>query len=114
MSDGSPAVVQLPAYALRRSTVTAVGAAAPGGCVNCGQASTSLTADAAAPVPVTMGAGFAYGVGRLSSRFPSLGAEREYAQLAGGDPDAIVRTADLKETLSKEQNRYLARQMCWV
>jgi hypothetical protein len=58
--------------------------------------------------------GFAYGLGRLSVRFPSLGAQQHYAQLVGGDPDAIIRTADLKETLSKEQNRYLARQMCWV
>jgi hypothetical protein len=82
--------------------------------VNCGQASTSFAADAPAPVPVTTSVGFAYGVGRINARFPSLGAEREYAQLGGGDPDAIVRTADLRETLSKDENRYLARQMCWV
>jgi hypothetical protein len=58
--------------------------------------------------------GFVYVVGRLYARFPSLGAEKEYAQLTGGDPDALVRTAALKDALSRGENRYLARQMCWV
>jgi hypothetical protein len=115
VNDSSSRVVQLPSYALRPSTVSAAGAA-PGGCVNCGQPLTPLTSagDAPAAVQMARAGGFVYGVGRLNARFPSLGAEKEYAQLADGDPDAIVRTTDLKETLSKEQNRYLARQICWV
>src|SRR5258705_2113269 len=44
VTERSHAVVQLPAYALQPSTVTAVGAAAPGDCVNCGQASASFSA----------------------------------------------------------------------
>jgi hypothetical protein len=112
VSDQAPLVAQLPDHALRTSTVVPPGAAsAPAPCANCGQA----PAPYAAPVADTPRAtGFVYAVGRIRARFPSLGAEKEYAQLVGGDPDAIVRTADLKDTLSEEENRYLARQLCWV
>lgn len=112
MSDQAPVVGQLPDYALSASQgVPPSAASAPAPCVNCGQAPAPYTA-AVAHAP--RDAGFVYGVGRISARFPSQGAEKEYAQLVGAEPDAIVRTADLKATLSKPENRYLARQICWV
>jgi hypothetical protein len=58
--------------------------------------------------------GYVYAVGRLQARFPSLGVEKEYAQLTGADPDAVVRVGHLKDSLAGAENRYLARHMCWV
>jgi hypothetical protein len=65
-------------------------------------------------LPGRSDAGFVYVVGRLHARFPSLGAQREYAQITRSDPDALVRTAPLRAVLSASENRYLARQICWV
>ncbi len=59
--------------------------------------------------------GFVYAFGRIEARFPRLGVEKEFAQVAGrsettGKTDSQV----FFEVLSKPENRYLARQLCWV
>jgi hypothetical protein len=63
---------------------------------------------------MTTRTGAVYAVGRLQVRFPSLGAEKEYVQLTGGDPHTLVQVADLKTVLAQSENRYLARKMCWI
>ena len=57
--------------------------------------------------------GFVYAVGRLSPHFPSIAAEKEYLLLAGTN-DGAVRTDQLGSVLTKPENRYLARHICWV
>jgi hypothetical protein len=63
---------------------------------------------------VTRVVGPALAVGRLRASFPSLGLQREYAEAAEADPDAPVASSDLKDLISQDEYRYLARQMCWV
>jgi hypothetical protein len=56
-----------------------------------------------------------YALGRIEARFPRLAVEKEFAQIAGrsetaGSTDQQV----LNKILARTENRYLARQMCWV
>lgn len=58
---------------------------------------------------------YVYALGRIEARFPKLSVEKEFAQAAGraetaGKTDQQV----FYEVLSKPENRYLVRQMCWV
>jgi len=115
VTDQAPIVRPLPDYAISPppavpSPAAMTTGAVPGGCVDCGQ---SAANPAAVASPAVAG-GYVYAVGRLHARFPSLGAEREYAQLTGADPDAVVHTGQLKDALAVAEHRYLARQMCWV
>jgi len=56
-----------------------------------------------------------YAIGRLVPRFPDLGAEKEFAQAAGGvAANELVGTDQLRAVLSRPENAYLARLMCWV
>ena len=81
--------------------------AAPQPCPSCG-ADNGGIATAALPT-------YVYSVGRIEPRFPRVSVEKELAQIiarddATGLPDRRV----LKSVLSKPENRYLARQMCWI
>jgi hypothetical protein len=63
----------------------------------------------------SMPASYVYALGRIEARFPRLSVEKEFAQVTGraetaGKTDQQVFHA----VLSKPENRYLARQMCWV
>jgi hypothetical protein len=58
---------------------------------------------------------YVYAIGRVEARFPNLAAEKEFAQAIGRtetagktDPQAF------HAVLSKRENRYLVRQLCWV
>jgi hypothetical protein len=58
---------------------------------------------------------FVYALGRVEARFPSLGLEKEFAQVSGrGDTQGLTDREVLQAVLSDRQNRYLARQLCWV
>ena len=62
-----------------------------------------------------MSMSYVYALGRIEARFPRLSVEKEFAQVAGraetaGKTDQQVFYA----VLSKFENRYLVRQMCWV
>ncbi|UVO51300.1 hypothetical protein M0208_12560 [Sphingomonas sp. SUN019] len=80
------------------------------GCAACGDP------DAAAEQSATRSsAPHVYAIGRIEARFPNLAVEKEFAQAAGraetaGRSDHQV----LHETLSRRENRYLLRQLCWV
>jgi PatG C-terminal len=61
---------------------------------------------------------FVYALGRIAPRFPNLSAEKEFVQVAGREgADKTAKLTDqgvFHAILSKQENRYLARQMCWV
>jgi len=58
---------------------------------------------------------FVYAIGRVEARFPSLAAEKEFAQ-ATGRAETAGKTDQqaFHAVLSERQNRYLVRQLCWV
>jgi hypothetical protein len=58
---------------------------------------------------------YIYAMGRVEARFPRVSLEKEFAQVAGraatnGQTDREMFQA----VLSQRENRYLARQLCWV
>ena len=56
-----------------------------------------------------------YALGKIELRLPSLGVEKELAQVMGqGETTGLTDGQALQSALSQRQNRYLARQMCWV
>jgi hypothetical protein len=68
----------------------------------------SLSISAASP-------SFVYALGRIEPRFPRLGVEKEFAQATGRAGTAGLSDREaLYAVLSKPENRYLARQLCWV
>jgi hypothetical protein len=58
---------------------------------------------------------YVYAIGRVEARFPNLAAEKEFAQ-AGGRADTAGKTDQqtFHAVLSRRENRYLTRQLCWV
>ena len=58
---------------------------------------------------------YVYAIGRVEARFPSLAAEKEFAQ-ATGRTETTGKTdqQSFHTVLSKRENRYLVRQLCWV
>jgi len=58
---------------------------------------------------------YIYAIGRVDARFPTLAVEKEFMQ-AAKQTDNAGRTdrQTLHAVLSKPENRYLARKMCWV
>jgi hypothetical protein len=68
-------------------------------------------ASAAASVPVA----YVYAVGRVEARFPRVSVEKEFAQAVGrADTAGQTDQQAFYNALSKRENRYLARQLCWV
>ncbi|HUO09275.1 MAG TPA: hypothetical protein VM008_13290 [Phycisphaerae bacterium] len=58
---------------------------------------------------------FVYAFGRIEARIPRLSVEKEIAQVAGrSDTAGKTDRQMLHAVLSRPENRYLARQICWV
>jgi hypothetical protein len=58
---------------------------------------------------------YVYAIGRIEPRFPTLAAEKEFAQATGRAQTAgLTDRQALHEVLSQRQNRYLTRQLCWL
>lgn len=55
-----------------------------------------------------------YAVGQLAPQFPSLGVEKEFAQLTRGATGRLVEAELLREVLSDPDNRFFGRHLCWV
>ena len=69
------------------------------------------TCDAAA----SMSNDYVYAIGRVEARFPRLSVEKEFAQAIGRAETAGHTDQEaFHKALSERENRYLARQMCWV
>ncbi len=74
------------------------------GCATCG---------GAAGMPVKPS--YVYAIGRVEARFPNLAAEKEFAQATGrSDTAGKTDQQSFHAVLSKRENRYLVRQLCWV
>ncbi len=60
-------------------------------------------------------ASYVYAIGRVEARFPSLAVEKEFAQATGRSETAgKTDQQTFHSVLSKRENRYLVRQLCWV
>jgi len=82
----------------------------PQPCPNCGGGQKP-----AALQPPAAALQFIYALGRIESRFPLISVEKEFAQLLGSsDTKGKTDRAAFRHVLSEPQNRYLARQLCWV
>lgn len=56
-----------------------------------------------------------YAIGGIEARFPRLSVEKEFAQVAGrADTAGQTDQQTFHSVLSARENRYLARQLCWV
>jgi hypothetical protein len=66
---------------------------------------------AAASMPIS----YVYALGRVEARFPRLSVEKEFAQAIGrAETAGQTDQQAFYNALSKRENRYLARQLCWV
>jgi hypothetical protein len=99
-NDARPAVISV--------ARTAAGSLSPQACPTCGAAPAANGATAAAP-------NYVYAIGRIEPRFPKISTEKEFAQALGRDKAAgLTDRQALQAALSKPENRYLAKQLCWV
>ncbi len=81
---------------------------APQACPNCGTAPAANAGTATPPAWV-------YAIGRIEPRFPKISVEKEFAQALGRDKTSgLTDRQALHAALSKPENRYLVRQLCWV
>jgi hypothetical protein len=77
-----------------------------GGSCSCGGGAGA--AGTGTPVPV-------YALGRIEPRFPSQSVEKELAQATARTPTSGLSDRQaLHSVLTKAENRYLVRQLCWV
>ena len=73
------------------------------------------------PAPLTSGEAavatpaYVYAIGQIDPRFPTLSVEKEFAQATGrAETAGLSDRRALHAVLSRRENRYLARQLCWV
>ena len=60
-------------------------------------------------------ASWVYALGSVEVRFPSVSVEKEFAQATGRDKTSGLTDRQVLHTmLSKSENRYLVRQLCYV
>ena len=80
----------------------------PGGSCVCG------AEDAKSPTG-SLVPSYVYAIGRVEPRVPTLALEKEFAQAAGRvDTAGLTDRQVLHDILSQRENRYLARQLCYV
>jgi hypothetical protein len=92
------------------SSVTrpAASALAPQACPTCGTAPAATAGTPSAP-------SYVYVIGRIEPRFPKPSVEKEFVQVVGRDKTSgLTDRQVLHAVLSKPENRYLVRQLCWV
>src|SRR5262249_23145026 len=73
------------------------------------------------PAPLTSGEAavatpaYVYAIGQIDPRFPTLSVEKEFAQATGrAETAGLSDRRALHAVLSRREDRYLARQLCWV
>ena len=65
----------------------------------------------AAPMPTS----YVYALGQIEARFPRLSVEKEFAQATGrAETTGKTDQQAFHAVLSKRENHYLVRQLCWV
>jgi hypothetical protein len=100
----------VPASARSPETRTGAVIAPQAGCATCGGGGAASLSPNGVGMP-----SYVYAIGRVEARFPNLAAEKEFAQ-ATGRTDTAGKTDQqtFHAVLSKRENRYLVRQLCWV
>jgi hypothetical protein len=80
------------------------------GCSTCG------SAVPASSIPMAAGmTSYVYAIGRVETRFPNIAVEKEFAQAtARTETEGMTDQQAFHAVLSLRENRYLARQLCWV
>ena len=96
----------------RPTTVPPSGPAAqtvsPQACATCGTTPAANGSTGNSP-------SWVYAIGRIEARFPIISAEKEFAQATGrSDTKGLTDRQTLQAVLSKPENRYLVRQLCFV
>lgn len=62
-----------------------------------------------------MSKSFIYAIGKIEPRFPTVGLEKEYLQAVGrSETKGQTSYEAMRTALSKRENRYLVRQLCWI
>jgi hypothetical protein len=75
----------------------------------------SYSGEEAARAGSTSTGPFVYAIGRVEARFANLSTEKEFAQTTGRqDTAGKTDRQTFYAVLSQRENRYLARQLCWV
>jgi hypothetical protein len=91
-------------------TAPRAGRFSPQACPSCGNAA-GFERDA----PSLSVSSFVYALGRIEARFPRLSVEKEFAQATGrAETAGLTDRQALHKVLSRRENRYLSRQLCWV
>ena len=105
-NDALPCFVVFQQTAAIRTSVTP-----QAGCTTCGVQGGAIGPNPTGAAPIS----YVYAIGRVEARFPNLAAEKEFAQ-ATGRTDTAGKTDQqtFHAVLSKRENRYLVRQLCWV
>jgi hypothetical protein len=68
-----------------------------------------------APKAETATGNYVYAIGRVEARFPRQSVEKEFVQATGrAATTGLTDRQAVQSVLSERENRYLARQMCWV
>jgi hypothetical protein len=87
---------------------TVASAVAPQACPTCGAAPATNNGTA-------VNSTYVYAIGRIEPRFPRPSLEKEFAQATGrAETAGLTDRQAVQKVLSPRQNRYLARQLCWV
>jgi len=95
-----------PRVSATSAAVRAANSLAPQACSTCGTAPAANGGAAA---------GYVYAIGRIEPRFPRMSVEKEFAQATGRAATAgLTDRQTVHAVLSKSENRYLVRQLCWV
>jgi hypothetical protein len=107
LATPSAGVIDAPAPVLAAAR-PAANLIAPQACPTCGSAPDTNSAATAA-------ASYVYAIGRIDPRFPRPSLEKEFAQATGrAETAGLTDRQAIQKVLSQRQNRYLARQLCWV
>jgi len=90
------------------ASIPSASSIAPQACPTCGTA--PIVNDARSATLI-----FVYAIGRIEPRFPRPSVEKEFAQATGkAETAGLTDRQTVQKVLSQRQNRYLARQLCWV
>ena len=110
MTDNSP--VLSPSAS---AEVAMARASSSAGC-GCGKPSCSTCGPGAATINSRASmSGYVYALGRIEPRFPNLSVEKELAQAtARAETIGLSDRQAVHAILSKPENAYIARQLCWV
>jgi hypothetical protein len=94
-------------FSHRTSPETAL--SVPAGAFTCPTCATTAATDPTGSIP------YVYAIGTVDPRCPQPSIEKELAQVIGRtDTNGLTDRQALQKVLSQRENRYLARQLCWV